>query len=240
MSDSRTGDDRSGASRTDVMGVDACPTGWVGVVLREGHFASAHAAPDLGGLLEHARDVAVVGIDIPLGLLDSHWRQADRLAAARLGPQRARVFPVPPRQVWEEDDYAAANHRCRRVTGSGLSRQTWGLVKKLREANRVRDAGDGRLYEVHPELSFMAMADGSPVTWSKKSWNGQQVRRRLLRTQGVVLPEDLGTVGRVPPDDVLDAAAAAWSADRIARGASDRLPDPPELTAHGLPIAIWW
>ncbi|MEU6083577.1 DUF429 domain-containing protein [Streptomyces sp. NPDC047108] len=227
-------------SRTDVMGVDACPTGWVGVVLRAGRFASAHAAPDLHGLLDHGRDAAVVGIDIPLGLLDSRWRQADRLAAARLGPQRARVFAVPPRPVWEEDEYAAANHRCRMVTGSGLSRQTWGLVKKLREANGIREAGDERLHEVHPEISFAAMADGSPVTWSKKSWTGQRMRHRLLRAHGIVLPEDLGAAGRVPPDDVLDAAAAAWSADRIARGASERLPDPPELTATGLPIAIWW
>ncbi|MEV6316534.1 DUF429 domain-containing protein [Streptomyces sp. NPDC051776] len=227
-------------SRGAVMGVDACPTGWVGVVLRQGRFASAHAAPDLDGLLDHGRGAAVVGIDIPLGLLDSRWRQADRLAAARLGPQRARVFAVPPRQVWEEDDYAAANHRCQMVTGSGLSRQSWGLVKKLREANRVRDAGDERLHEVHPEISFMAMADGAPVTWSKKSWNGQQVRRRLLRAHGVVLPEDLDAAGRIPPDDVLDAAAAAWSAHRIAHGTSERLPDPPERTARGLPVAIWW
>ncbi|MGP3950077.1 DUF429 domain-containing protein [Streptomyces sp. 7N604] len=227
-------------ARTEVMGVDACPTGWVGVLLRDGRFAAAHTATDLDGLLEHAREAAVVGIDIPLGLLDSRWRQADRLAAARLGPQRARVFAVPPRQVWEEDDYAAANHRCQMITGSGLSRQSWGLVKKLREANLRRDAGDQRLHEVHPEISFTAMADGAPVTWSKKSWNGQQVRRGLLRARGIAFPEDLGAAGRVPPDDLLDAAAAAWSADRIARGAAELLPDPPERTASGLPIAIWW
>ena len=32
-----------------------------------------------------------------------------------------------------------------------------------------------------------------------------------------VTPDDLGEAGVVPADDVLDAAAAAWSADRIAR-----------------------
>ncbi|UGY94606.1 DUF429 domain-containing protein [Streptomyces gobiensis] len=226
-------------ARTEVVGVDACPTGWVGVVLHDGRFAAAHAAPSLDGLLEQVPQAVTVGIDIPLGLLDSRWRQADRLAAARLGRHRARVFPVPPRQVWEEDDYTAANQRCRTVIGSGLSRQTWGLVKKLREANHRRDSGDERLHEVHPEISFATMAGGLPVAGTKKSWNGQLTRRRLLRAHGVVLPDDLGDAGRVPPDDVLDAAAAAWSAHRVARQVAERLPDPPELTASGLPIAIW-
>jgi predicted RNase H-like nuclease len=224
---------------TEVIGVDACPTGWAGVVLRNGHFAAAHTAAGLDALLDRAPGAAAVGIDIPLGLLESGWRQADRLAATRLGPHRARVFPVPPRQVVEEDDYAAANQRCRMLTGSGLSRQTWALVRKLREANRRRDSGDERLHEVHPELSFAAMAEGRPVAWSKKSWNGQLARRRLLHAHGIALPEDIGEAGRVPPDDLLDAAAAAWSAHRVALGAAQPLPDPPERTADGLPVAIW-
>jgi predicted RNase H-like nuclease len=39
---------------------------------------------------------------------------------------------------------------------------------------------------------------------------------------------------------VLDAAAAAWSADRIATGTAKALPDPPELTTAGRRIAIWY
>jgi predicted RNase H-like nuclease len=44
--------------------------------------------------------------------------------------------------------------------------------------------------------------------------------------------------GTVPPDDILDAAAVAWSADRIARGQASSLPDPPQVAA--VPIAIWF
>jgi predicted RNase H-like nuclease len=226
-------------SREEVMGVDACPTGWAGVVLHGGRYHGAYAARDLGGLLDRAPGAAIVGIDIPLGLPAARWRQADLLAATRLGAHRSRVFPVPPRPVWEEEDYLAANHRCRLLTGSGLSRQTWGLVKKLREANQHRDAGDDRLYEVHPEVSFAAMAGGPPVAWRKKSWNGQSARRRLLRSQGIALPDTLDDAGGVPPDDLLDAAAAAWTAHRIAQQAAEALPDPPEHTESGLPIAIW-
>ncbi|WKX69104.1 DUF429 domain-containing protein [Streptomyces sp. XD-27] len=223
-----------------VMGVDACPTGWVAVTLRAGGVAGADAAVRLAELLERAPDAAVVGVDMPLGLLETGRRRADVLAAERIAPHRSRVFPVPPRPVWDQPDYHAANLRCRELTGSGLSRQTWGLAAKLRQANACREAGDRRLHEVHPEVSFAAMNGGRPVAASKKSWNGQAARRRLLAEQGIVLPEELGMAGRVPPDDLLDAAAAAWSARRIALRAAARLPDPPETTGTGLPVAIWY
>jgi predicted RNase H-like nuclease len=40
-------------------------------------------------------------------------------------------------------------------------------------------------------------------------------------------------------DDVLDAAAAAWTALRVSQGAARCLPDPPETFSDGLPCAIW-
>lgn len=229
-----------GCAESAVVGVDACSTGWVAVTLREGRFAGAGTAKGLTELLRRVPDAAVVAVDMPLGLPAAGSRRADKLAVEKLAPHRSRVFPVPPRQVWEQVDYAAANLCCRRLTGHGMSRQSWGLAAKLREANACRDGGDYRLHEVHPEVSFAAMNGDEPVAWSKKSWNGQAVRRRLLADHGIVLPADLGPAGRVPPDDVLDAAAAAWSAHRIALQAARSLPDPPEPADTGLPAAIWY
>jgi predicted RNase H-like nuclease len=40
-------------------------------------------------------------------------------------------------------------------------------------------------------------------------------------------------------DDVLDAAAAAWSACRILNGQAKSLPDPPEVV-DGYPVAVWY
>jgi predicted RNase H-like nuclease len=51
-------------------------------------------------------DAVVIGVDMPLGLVQRGWRQADELAAARLGAHRSRVFRVPLRPVW-----TAATHR---------------------------------------------------------------------------------------------------------------------------------
>lgn len=230
-----------GCAGSPVVGVDACRTGWVAVTLCEGAGSPGRIPPHgLSELLGRLPDAAVVAVDMPLGLLTAGWRAAEALARAKVAPHGSRVFPVPPRGVWEADDFDEANLRCRSLTGQGLSRQTWGLAAKLREANACRDGGDHRLYEVHPEVSFAAVDEGRPVAWSKKSWNGQAVRRRLLEDQGIVLPDDLGPAGRVPSDDVLDAAVAAWSARRIALGTARSLPEPPQEADTGLSAAIWY
>ena len=99
---------------------------------------------------------------------------------------------------------------------------------------------DVRVFEVHPEVCFSALAGSAPIG-TKKTWAGQMARRRLLAEVGIVLPDDLGPAGRVPADDILDAAAAAWTANRIARKEAHSLPSPPE---PGGPanrgIAIWY
>jgi predicted RNase H-like nuclease len=56
---------------TSVLGVDACPGGWVGVELRDGRFASAHVGTRLNELIGKVPDAVIIGVDMPLGLLDS-------------------------------------------------------------------------------------------------------------------------------------------------------------------------
>ncbi|MCA6091865.1 DUF429 domain-containing protein [Streptomyces sp. SCA3-4] len=227
---------------TTVLGVDACPAGWVAVELRDGRFAAAQHVTALRSLLPGAAGAVVVAVDMPLGLLDSGWRRADTEAAGVLGPLRSSVFRVPPRAVWQEECYEVASRRCRELTGAGLSRQSWGLVAKLREAGAcLTEPEGGRLFEAHAEVSFWALAGGTPLLHRKKSWAGQAARRSLLaEAAGIVLPDDLGDAGRVPPDDVLDAAAVAWTAYRIARGRARSLPDPPQHDRDGRPVAIWY
>ena len=40
-----------------------------------------------------------------------------------------------------------------------------------------------------------------------------------------LLPDQLEDAGTVPPDDLLDAAAAAWTAWRVVRGKAEVLPE---------------
>ncbi len=87
-------------------------------------------------------------------------------------------------------------------------------------------------------MSFAALA-GEPLPERKKTWAGQARRRRLLAAAGITLPDDLGPSGVVPPDDLLDAAAAAQTAARFARGEAEPLPVDPDRDDSGRPIALW-
>ncbi len=82
---------------------------------------------------------------------------------------------------------------------------------------------DDRIIEVHPEVSFCAMK-GRPLLHPKKSWNGQMERRSLLHDRRIEIPDLPGEPGKVPPDDVLDAAAASWTAWRVATGGAKVFP----------------
>ncbi|MBV9513358.1 MAG: DUF429 domain-containing protein [Mycobacteriaceae bacterium] len=224
---------------TVVVGIDACPGGWVGIELCGGAFVSAHWGTALETVAGRVPEAAIIAVDIPLGLLDDRWREADRAAKAYLGARRSSVFMTPPRAALTEDTHAVATARCRDLTGNGFSIQAWGLKAKLLEANSLYDSGRYPLREVHPEVSFTAMGLTAPHG-SKKSWRGQRERLRMLHNNGIDLPDELGIADKVPPDDVLDAGAAAWSADRIARGQATLLPARPQLDERRRPVAIWY
>jgi predicted RNase H-like nuclease len=225
------------------VGVDACRAGWVAVVLDDGLVTATRLAATLEQIVTaypEAATAGAIGVDMPLGLVERGWREADRLGALRLGRHRSRLFLVPPRAVWEAATHEEAVRRCRQLTDppAGCSRQAWGLREKLLPANDLYTGQQHRLFEVHPEISFAELNGGTPVAASKKTWNGQMARRALLGDVGISLPGDLATAGTVPPDDILDAAAVAWTANRIARGQASSLPDPPQQA--GVPIAIWF
>ncbi len=222
-----------------VLGVDVWAKGWVSVELHDGRFAGARVGSDLLALITTAGTVSCIGVDIPLGLLDAGLRQADAAAAALLGARRASVFPTPPRPVLLEETYPAAAARHVELIGKGLSRQSFNLRVRLLEANEIYDRNVLPLREVHPELSFATMG-GGPAARSKKTWDGQRDRVERLRSAGIELPGQLGAAGAVPTDDVLDAAAAAWSAHRIGCGTARSVPDPPELNGRGQQLAIWY
>jgi predicted RNase H-like nuclease len=82
------------------------------------------------------------------------------------------------------------------------------------------------------------MNDGRPLRYRKKSAGGALERISLLRAQGIDL-EGLSAAAKVPLDDVFDAAAAGWSAYRIATGRARPLPNPP-ARVEGHDVAIWY
>jgi predicted RNase H-like nuclease len=214
-----------------VAGVDGCRGGWI--VVHDGR-ASVH--PDFAVVLAALTDDTVVAVDMPIGLVDAHepgGRLVDRTARVQLGPKRNSVFSAPPRCALGARTLPDARRR-----GARLTLQTLNLLPRIEDVDRVMTPElQSRVFEVHPELSFAAMAGGASVLASKRSAAGANERRALLQRAGVVVPErPAGAAG----DDLLDACALAWSARRVALGTARRVPDHPALDARGLRMELHW
>ena len=222
-----------------MVGVDGCPTGWVGIVVEDGLPPVAVWAPTITELAAQTPDVKVMAIDIPIGLPDHDTRPADLAARKALGERWQTVFLTPVRRSIEASTYDEANRVAREITGSGISRQAYALQKKILEVDRWISTASCDAYEVHPELSFAHLA-GEPVTGSKKTWAGAHERQRLLYGAGIRLEGDLGNAGlRAGRDDVLDAAVAAWTAHRIAAGTAVHFGDAQPIEGSDHAFAIW-
>lgn len=121
--------------------------------------------------------------------------------------------------------------------GLGVSKQAHSIGERVLHVTALA-AKEKRLREVHPEVSFRAMNGGVALKYRKKTAGGVFERLGLLRERGIEF-DGFGVAGVVPIDDVLDAAAAAWSAHRIASGAARSLPEPPKILDRR-EVAIWY
>lgn len=240
-----------------VLGVDGARHGWVGVRWAgPGSALAVRFGPTLAELLDRCDPVEVVAIDMPIGLVDANVgrRPCDIEVRPLLGPRRSSLFSPPLADALDFETYADANAWSKRVAGIGLSKQAWMLVPRIREVRALAADRPGlALHETFPELSFAAMGDG-PIFDPKRSWNGLAQRIELLAQHGLTLPTDAGVAGSAAADDIVDAAACAWSAARIRDGlgvcrpaatsARDNGGSPPDGRPTGVPHdtgpTIWW
>jgi predicted RNase H-like nuclease/ADP-ribose pyrophosphatase YjhB (NUDIX family) len=226
-----------------VLGVDACPAGWVGVVLDPTLRASVFVAADIAGLVALVReqhDVPVVAIDIPIGLPDSSGRLADAEARRVLVGKSSSVFSTPVRSALEAPTYAEAREANLAATDgrTSVSAQAYALRGKVLDVDAwVRSGAGAQVIEVHPEVSFARMA-GGPVLARKKDPDGARARREALAAHGIVAPPWFRGAG-FGEDDLLDACAVAWTAVRHSLGESESLPAEPEVFSDQIPAAIW-
>ena len=175
---------------TSAVGVDGCPTGWVGIVLDDEREPAAVWAATITELAAQTPGVEAMAIDIPIGLPDHDERVADRDARKALGTRWQTVFLTPVRRAIEAATYEEANRIAREITGAGISRQAYALRKKILEVDDWIATAPCSVYEVHPELSFCHLAD-APIAASKKTWAGAHERQRLLESAGIRLEGDL-------------------------------------------------
>ncbi len=235
------------AAGVRVLGVDACRDGWVGIAWGGGEQVWPYVGDTVADVVARCRTdgaVAVVGVDIPIGLPDDRARDADLAARGLLGPRRSAVFETPIRTALEAPDHDTASRLNAAATGRKVSVQAYGLRHRVLEVDgwlRSAQTGPARppVYEVHPEVSFVRMAGGT-LPHGKRTWAGAEQRRMLLAREGLFVAGTLGSAGtRASVDDVLDAAAVGWTAARIATGDAISLPHPPQIFSDGVPAAIW-
>lgn len=135
----------------------------------------------------------------------------------------------------------------RSVDGRGVGAQAFNLYSRIREVDEiVRSDPRARRYihEVHPELSFMAWNKGKPIAESKKSPRGIGRRKKLVQSQfgkgafRSVRQANLSSV--VADDDICDAFACLWTAERIHLGIAEVIPNPPAIDPLGIRMGMWY
>lgn len=231
---------------TTIVGADGCPAGWL-CLFKE------PSSPRIGSkifttvadLFAAAPTVEVLAIDIPIGLTEAHARQCDVAARKFLGPIRGTsVFPAPIRPALNAATHAEACEASLSAQQKKISKQAWMLYPKIRELDELlRDRPElrSRVFEVHPEVGF-AQWNGAPIMEPKRSGLGFATRHALVaRHFGADAFETVRHRYRrteASDDDILDAFAALWSAERIQRGEARTLPEKPALDAAGLPMRI--
>ena len=211
-----------------VAGVDGYRRGWVAVSLDPSGDVQVSTHSSFSEVL--SLQARVIAVDIPIDPPGRGARPADAGARAFVGGRASSVFPTPPRAALEARTFAEANELARTITGKGISQQAYGLSRKMLEVHELAEP-DERVIEMHPEVSFCALA-GEPLVESKHTLAGLARRRSLLAAAGIRLP---GAFPGVPEADLLDAAAGAWSAARYARGEAESFP--PE---HGERLGAIW
>ena len=233
-----------------VIGVDGCKGGWVAVVRDlESRESACAVFADFRALLLFAGGADVIAVDIPIGFLDAAQhggRPCDIEARKLLGGKRASsVFSPPVRATLAAGSYPAALriNRASSSEGIGISKQCFAIIPKMREVDELMTpALQESVREIHPELCFRAMNDGESLSVGKRTKEGQDARYGLLWDHGYRVPDELLTrwpKSIVAADDILDAHAACWTAERILKGEAEQIPPTPEVDAKGLRMEMW-
>jgi predicted RNase H-like nuclease len=134
----------------------------------------------------------------------------------------------------------------RHLSGRGVAKQTFAILRKVREVNelvRTDSVAARSLIEVHPEVSFAAWR-GEAMKFNKKRAEGRAERLELILghfgQDAVTQVHDSLEGTKVPSDDIADAFAALWSAERYLCGQALSFPPQPVYDSDHIPMLIWY
>ena len=206
----------------DLIGVDGTSSGWIASIgnSRDKCLSSIKFSEDLNKLFSDYPDSLVV-IDMPIELNKKNYlRTCDVLAKKYLGKAfQSSIFIPPLKRVLKCNTYQEANELSKKITGKGLSKQSWHLKSKISEVQQISKLSN-KVYEGHPECSFK-MLKKEPLKAKKKSVSGIFERLDLLKRVGLdplSVNLKLENNSSIKIDDVLDSMVLFLTALRIVEG----------------------
>lgn len=230
-----------------VAGADGCPAGWL-VIFRslEGYPPKAQIFKTFAELL--ATRPARIAVDIPIGLprlSEPGGRKADTAARKLLGPHRgSSVFPAPSRATLTATTFQQACEIEKRNSrpSKKVSQQTYNILRKIHEVDIIAREQKEIIFECHPEVSFWIMNKETGLEFPKRKTPGLHERRCLLVRHGYsseFVGKRIGSSKEHSWDDLIDACAAAWTAERIFKKEAARFPKTSDFDDCNLDMAIW-
>ena len=238
-----------------VAGVDGCKAGWFVVVASPAaKVANPTNAPfilelkhffvaDFAEVLSKTTNCKLVCVDIPIGLSDDDKpRECDIAARQILGRQASSIFPPPIRPCLSAKDYKTTCKICYEYSGKKLTRQSFFLLDKIRQADDLMTPElQQRVREIHPEISFWALNNKKTMRHNKRKFAGRNERMKLLTRIFLNVEEIVAEAckpKKVAPDDILDALAAVWTASQIILQQAQTLPENPQFDSRDLRMEI--
>ena len=217
-----------------VFGIDGCRYGWVVAEEKPRGGISIKLIESLNYLESIISQKSIAGIDIPLAIHEKGFRMADAEARTLLKSRASTIFSAPALDTLHSDNYTAACEINESICGKKISKQSWFLFSKIKEARKIfcKPNKKIKLYEVHPELSFMAMNGMRVIELGKKTDEGFKMRYKLVKK---LFPKfDFEKIRAsfkrcdIADDDILDAIAVLWSTQKIIVNMASYVPKKPE------------
>ena len=160
--------------------IDGCQTGWVIAAVQDD---SRFIVNYVSHLSEVKQDSDALNfIDIPIRLpqhINEYPRASDRLAKEILGRFHASIFYAPLVQ-WLDQSYSKINQHCLTENKPKISKQSFNLFKKIKEAQHEIKKRTDQWVEIHPELLVHYFLKDKKM--SKKTLVGQMQRIDIINT----------------------------------------------------------
>ena len=119
-----------------VIGIDGCKAGWISSKMEEDHSLSFHIIENLEDDYLKQSNLSYIGIDIPLELALTGKRLAEIEARSLLKKRACTIFSPPTLNALRAKDYIDACEINFKECGKRISKQSWNLFPKIKEAQK--------------------------------------------------------------------------------------------------------